>query len=466
MATKINIDDYIGQKFNKLAITKIWRDNNSREIKCIAKCDNCQNEKEFRFRNIRDGLVKTCGCKHQKIILDNLIGQKFNRLTILEAKREQQGKDSHEQVYVKCKCECGNIIECRLSSLKNNTIQSCGCFHRERSSQTNITVNLNQLIGQKFGKLTIISAERKSISNGKRKRIYVKTKCECGNIKEYLYYALKNTNGPKSCGCIKKPAKAKYNLEDLVGQKYGKLEILSAYRNNRSEIRVKCKCECGREKDIKFRNLLSGETKSCGICNNIDLDSLVGQKFNKLTILSAYRENDKIKVKARCDCGNEKIFFYHSLMSGHTQSCGCNKVSANGESTTRLYSIWQKMKARCYDANNNRYEHYGQRGIIVCDEWKNNFENFKHWALNNGYSDDLSIDRINNNGNYEPSNCRWATDIEQANNKSNNKYIIINNETKTLAEWSRIYKIHPSTVGARIRRGWDPLKALTIATKK
>lgn len=444
----------IGQTFGKLTVKQVWFDTAKKETRCIATCAECGNDKEFRLYALTSGRTKTCGCAHAKIDLNSLIGQRFNRLTILKAMREQRGKDTVEQIYVQCKCDCGNIIEARLSALKNNSIQSCGCLHKER-----ITKPVDEsIIGQRFGHLQIIAVERKNYE------IIATCKCDCGNIKQIRYRMLK-CNNILSCGCAKKPSVSRYNLDELVGQKYNRLEILSAYRNKNSEIRVKCRCDCGNEKDIRFRNLLSGETKSCGECNKINLNSLIGQKFHKLTILSAYRQNGKIMVKAKCDCGNEKEYIYHSLASGHTQSCGCNNLTAKGESKTRLYKIWKRMKRRCYDTNNNRYEYYGKRGIIVCDEWKNDFDAFKQWALANGYSDDLSIDRINNNGNYEPSNCRWATDIEQANNKSNNKYITINDETKTLAEWCRIYKMHPSSVGARIRNGWNPLKALTIPTK-
>lgn len=131
----------------------------------------------------------------------------------------------------------------------------------------------------------------------------------------------------------------------------------------------------------------------------------------------------------------------------------------------KIYSIWQHMKARCYDPTNSRYYCYGQRGITVCDEWKNDFGVFYEWAITNGYQRGLSIERINNNGSYEPANCRWATRIEQANNKSTNVRIRIGNEEKSIAEWARIAGISSTTMWARIKRGWsgnDLLKPLCI----
>lgn len=470
MANKIDINSYIGQKFGKLTITKIWRDNVRREIKCMARCDDCQQEKEYRFRNLRDGVTKSCGCLH-KIILEDLPGQKFNRLTILEAKREQRGGDSHSQVYVKCKCDCGNIMECRLSSLKNNAIQSCGCLHKEIIANASTTINLDDLVGQQYGKLTILSAERKKKNNDKNQRIYVQAKCECGTVKEYLFQALKQGE-TKSCGCLNS-SHTKIDLNDLIGKKYGKLTILKAYRNQRSEIRCSVQCECGNQKDVRYRNLVSGETKSCGKCQLINLDELPGKKYGKLTIISAKRRDDNSKkneiyVKAKCDCnGNIKEYRYHCLANGHTKSCGCNIKTANGNSIKRLYKIWRNMQDRCYNEKNIRYEHYGKKGIIVCDEWRNSYEVFETWALANGYSDDLSIDRINNDGNYCPENCRWATVVEQANNKSINRYIEINGETKTLAQWCRQYHIKPSLVRIRVDiLKWDIIKALSIPPKE
>ena len=200
---------------------------------------------------------------------------------------------------------------------------------------------------------------------------------------------------------------------------------------------------------------------------------LTGQKFNKLTVLKLnhiekfFRNNrkrfeNKYFWLCKCECGNEKVIEGKSIRNGATKSCGCSKkenmkiiASKNfkhGLKNTRLYRIWQCMKARCYIKNTENYCYYGGRGIIVCDEWKNDFKIFHEWAVNNGYQEDLTIDRIDNNGNYEPLNCRWITAKMQSNNKRNNANLTYQGKTKTAMEWSEIVGISENTILARINK--------------
>jgi len=155
---------------------------------------------------------------------------------------------------------------------------------------------------------------------------------------------------------------------------------------------------------------------------------LTGRKFGKLKVLYQQGTDKRGEAlwKCQCDCGNLHLVKGSLLRMGVSKSCGCDKArlckEANlihGKSNIRLYHIWLHMKRRCYDIKAHNYKYYGARGITVCDEWKNDFMAFYDWAIVNGYSDDLSIDRINVNGNYEPSNCRWITMTEQQSNRRN-----------------------------------------------
>lgn len=155
-----------------------------------------------------------------------------------------------------------------------------------------------------------------------------------------------------------------------------------------------------------------------------------GERYGRLTIV---REVEPVGSKhkrvrrflCRCDCGNEIICRLPNLKSGTTRSCGCyrkfvasNRRDCHHLNNTRIYRIWCGMKRRCYNKHNEHFDRYGGRGIIVCDEWKTNFMNFYDWDMSNGYDDKLSIDRINNEGNYEPSNCRWANQKQQVVNST------------------------------------------------
>ncbi len=200
-------------------------------------------------------------------------------------------------------------------------------------------------------------------------------------------------------------------------------------------------------------------------------EDLTGKKFGRLTVIKRV-ENDKynhILYLCKCDCGKEKIIKGVSLKNGNTKSCGClqkekaklTKNVIHGKSHDRIYIIYWGMKKRCYNKKEKNYYLYGGRGITICEEWLNSFENFYNWAINNGYKEGLTIDRINVNGNYEPNNCRWSDLFVQANNTRRNKYILFKGELRTLAEWCRILKINYNTAKSRLRYSWDIERILT-----
>ena len=128
-------------------------------------------------------------------------------------------------------------------------------------------------------------------------------------------------------------------------------------------------------------------------------------------------------------------------------------MATHRKSGTRLYRTWTDMRNRCNNRKNVHYSRYGGRGIKVCDEWQRSFESFHAWAIANGYSDDLTIDRIDVNGNYEPSNCRWITMSQQQYNKSNKRLVTVNGETKTISQWAECTGIKYDTIWRRVKRG-------------
>lgn len=182
--------------------------------------------------------------------------------------------------------------------------------------------------------------------------------------------------------------------------------------------------------------------------------NLRNMKFGRLTVLDEEPiiKNSRTYWNCKCDCGNKKHVNAGHLKNGSIKSCGClkkefyNRGSKNisqkhNLKNKRLSKILNHMKQRCYNINASNYKNYGGRGIKICNEWLNNSQSFYDWAKNNGYQDNLSIDRIDVNGDYEPNNCRWATPSQQANNKRNSVFININGKTKTIAEWSRYFGI-------------------------
>lgn len=192
-------------------------------------------------------------------------------------------------------------------------------------------------------------------------------------------------------------------------------------------------------------------------------ENIAGQRFGYLVAaeFAGVDKNGHAIWMCKCDCGNEKLALTHKLKNKQVMSCGCMQHKySHGQTNTRLYHIWRTMKARCLDPGSHKYSSYGGRGITICDEWADSFEAFRAWALANGYADDLSIDRENNDGNYCPENCRWATSVTQANNTRRNRRISHNGETHTVAEWSRITGLSKSALCHRLERGWSVDKAL------
>ena len=184
---------------------------------------------------------------------------------------------------------------------------------------------------------------------------------------------------------------------------------------------------------------------------------LTGQKFNKLTVIKRV-ENDKrgeATWLCKCECGNSVKVLGSSLRKGVTKSCGCYKREKfnnyrHGLCHTRLYNIYKKIIQRVENPNCKEYKWYGGRGISICDEWKNDFMTFYNWAMQNGYADTLSIDRIDNDRGYCPENCRWVSSKEQQRNKRNNHRVTYNGETKCVSEWEEFFGLKQGTIEAKL----------------
>ena len=191
---------------------------------------------------------------------------------------------------------------------------------------------------------------------------------------------------------------------------------------------------------------------------------LTGQKFGRLTVLKYLGES---KWLCKCDCGTLSTPRGYNLVKGISKSCGCYQkekigklATKHGMAGTRIYKTWHNMKSRCNNPNATKYEIYGGKGIKVCDEWMD-FENFYRWAIENGYNDSLSIDRIDGNKDYEPSNCRWVDYKTQNNNKSQNHLITYKGRTQNISQWARELGMDANTLGTRLARGWNIEKAVT-----
>lgn len=277
-------------------------------------------------------------------------------------------------------------------------------------------------------------------------------------------------------------------LKDYTGNKYGRLTAIEFVEIKEHKTYWKCKCDCGKTVIKPISYLTSGNVKSCG-CLNIEMSTkrlndmrkignskslvdLTSKKFGRLTVIKRVENNKFKQVQwlCKCDCGNEKIIVGSALKSGDIKSCGCLKKEqdyiniahiTHNKTNTRLYNIWKHMKYRCNSPKSKRHKFYYDKGIKVCDDWKDDFMKFYNWAINNGYDKNLTLDRIDNNGNYEPTNCRWATATQQNNNQSTSIRITHKEKEYTLKQLSEKYNIKRDTLYSRLKRGWTLEKALT-----
>lgn len=197
---------------------------------------------------------------------------------------------------------------------------------------------------------------------------------------------------------------------------------------------------------------------------------LLGQRFENLTVVQKLKMNNHREMKwlCICDCGNMYKATSHGLTHGETvccKECAKRKIAVSntkhGCEPIELWHAYTNMKTRCHNPKYTLYHRYGGRGITVCNQWSNSFVAFRDWALNNGWEKGLTLDRINNDGNYCPENCKWSTVQEQSNNRRTNRMLTKGGATDTMANWSRKLNIPYYVIQRRLYRGWNDEKALS-----
>lgn len=199
-------------------------------------------------------------------------------------------------------------------------------------------------------------------------------------------------------------------------------------------------------------------------------EDLTGKRFGKLVVVSRAPDKDcstenrnrkRAMWNCVCDCGKETVKSGDNLRNGHTNSCGCIRYK-HLMSRTRLYSIWRGIIERCTNKNHVFFHRYGGRGITVCDEWSTDFVPFMQWSYENGYSEGLTIDRIDNDGDYSPDNCRWVTMKVQRNNASTNKNLTFNGKTMNVTQWADELEVSRQALYSRLKKGWSVEETLSI----
>lgn len=264
---------------------------------------------------------------------------------------------------------------------------------------------------------------------------------------------------------------------DLTGRVFGRWVAVSrAESHGDTKARWHCQCACGRTAVVLTGSLMNGKSTSCGCLRRETIAKLVldltGQTFGRLTALRRV-ENDKhgkTRWVCLCECGAETVRSANRMRRGESLSCGCLQRETNVSAptrhgaakvgrTTREYEAWSNMLARCENPKATHFEFYGGRGIMVCKDW----HDFALFIADMGPkpTPKHSLDRINVNGNYEPTNCRWATPHEQMRNTRRNRFVTHNGETLTLAEWAERLGTSGTVIGLRLRHGWSEEKAVT-----
>lgn len=366
----------------------------------------------------------------------DLTGKRFGSLTVIQ--RVEDHVDSHgvKNAQWECKCDCGNEIVTRGKYL------TCG---RKKYCSDMCRCKREDITGKRFGKLTVLSR----IDYGRWL-----CRCDCGNEIELMTHKLTSGNN-KSCGKCSRAI-------NMIGERYGRLEVVEQSEPVNGKVMWKCLCDCGKYIVCDRQSLTYGYKRDCGC--RIEENQLIGKRYGRLVIKNIIRQpGEEAKAECICDCGNITIPSLTRVINNKVKSCGCLVPdisqlthTTHGKSKSRIYKIWKKMNDRCNNPNNKDYDKYGGRGVKICVEWtgEHGAENFINWAYSTGYDEnaekgECTLDRINVNGNYDPDNCRWANMEEQSYNRRNTIRIDIYGKLLTIKEISDIYGIPKGKIRQR-----------------
>ena len=406
-------------------------------------------------------------------VIVDLTGKRYGILTVKEMAPHTQGK----AVKWKCLCDCGKTCIVTGNNLKSGHTKSCGCILSQSKRKE------ENLIGMINNDLTIV--EKIPFVKGE----HAKWLCRCVCGKEIALSKAEFLRR-KSCGCKRSKKIQETKTLDLSGKRFGRLTAISMVsRNDTKRVMWKCLCDCGNTAVVSTGNLRNGHTQSCGCLQkanayNARFKDYTGFRNGRLTALrmAPHKYGERVSWICKCDCGKETTVSSAKILK--TQSCGCyareksiaileKGRTTHGGTYERCYHVWSGMVDRCCHQYSEAYENYGGRGINICDEWlgENGYKNFREWAYQNGYDEtaprgEYTIDRIDVNGNYEPSNCRWISISEQQNNKRNTLLFEIDGEIKPLSEWCNLYSAKYGLVFKRIKSGWNIVRALTEPSRR
>lgn len=437
-------ENLIDRRYGKLIVVSRANNRGGKHAwNCICDCGNSTIVSSANLK--KSNGTKSCGCLKGSEAKD-IIGKKFGKLTVLS----RAGNKGTVAAW-HCVCECGNMTIVGGTHLRRGKTRSCGCLIGRKAYD---------LVGRVFGKITVLSHAGKD-----ERGILWNCICECGNTKVYPSRSLLagHTN---SCGCL-----VGRKAYDLTGQVFGKLQVVRRANNIKTphgtKARWNCVCDCGNRTTVRAGHLLDPNgTRSCGCQVGKPLEDLTGQTFGRLTVVSrANKRGIKARWRCVCVCGNEKIVAAPNLKNGSVSSCGCwqkESKTIHGMTGTKTYYIWAAIIQRCNNPQNKDFSYYGERGITVCDRWIK-FENF--YADMGECPENLSLERLDNNKGYSPENCKWISHKKQMRNTRGNHFIEFRGERRTIIEWSEVTGISHKTINRRLKRAWSIERALSTPAR-